>query len=184
LVLGGFVLWHWLRYWLTAGSPMELLRRVVKVTVGMLALAVAVALAVLALPYLLALLLRGVVIRAAVRKSARPSHPDSGLLTVERLAVYDRYGGSMDLFCRQGGGDEQALLSDEHWTLIEGYLEDLRRMQQGGLSAACAERLEVGLFRDCATVTTVIRLRRMSRVNYDLGSFDLLDRVVDWLFPK
>ncbi|RYU81821.1 hypothetical protein [Hymenobacter persicinus] len=165
---------------------MELLRRIVKVLLAVLALgalAVVVALAVLALPYLLALLLGGVAIRAAGRKSARPCPPDSSLLTVERLAVYNRYSGSMDLFCRQGGADEKALLNDEQWALIKRYLEDLRRMQQGLLSAACAERLEADLFRDCATVTTVIQLRRMSRVNYGLEGSGLLDRILLWLFP-
>ncbi|RYU77678.1 hypothetical protein [Hymenobacter persicinus] len=181
LVVGGFVMW----YWLTAGRLMELLRRVVKVLLAVLALgvlAVAVALAVLALPYLLALLLRRVAIRAAVRRNA-PRIPDCSLLTVKRLAVYNQYHGSMDFFLRQGGADEQALLSDEQWALIKRYLDDLRRMQQGLLSAACAERLEADLFRDCATVTTVIQLRRMSRVNYGLEGSGLLDRILLWLFP-
>jgi hypothetical protein len=182
LVVGGFVLW----YWLTAGHLTELLRRVVKVALAVLAIgavAVGLVLAVLALPYLLALLVRGVVVRAALRGIAPPRNPDAHLLTVERLAVYNRHHGSLDLFARQGGAAEKALLSDEQWTLIERYLEDLQRMQHGLLSAACTERLEAGLFRDCATVTAVIQLRRMSRVNYALGSGGLLDRCLNWLFP-
>lgn len=180
--MGGFVLW----YWLTAGRPAELLRRVLKVALAVLALgavAVGIAVAVLALPYLLMLLVRGVAVRAVVRRIIPPRDPDARLLTVERLAVYRRHHGNVDLFARSGEAAEKALLSDGQWALIQRYLDDLKLMRQGLLAEAYVERLEADLFRDCATVTAVIQLRRMSGVNYELGSNGLLNRFIDWLFP-
>jgi hypothetical protein len=85
------------------GALEELLRWVLKAALAVLALgavAVGVAVAVLALPYLLVLLVQGVAVRAVVRRIIPPRDPDARLLTVERLAVYRRHHGNSDLFAR------------------------------------------------------------------------------------
>lgn len=64
------------------------------------------------------------------------------VLTVKKLAVYDRFGGDIDGWARASSAEDKAALSDGDWHLIDALLQGLALAAGGLASAAFSQEIE------------------------------------------
>lgn len=64
------------------------------------------------------------------------------MLTVEKLAVYDKFGGDIDGWARAASAEDRAALSDADWQLIDELLLGLAVAADGLASAAFSREIE------------------------------------------
>jgi hypothetical protein len=64
------------------------------------------------------------------------------LLTAPKLAVYQRYGGDIDLWVRNGRKESEIEMNDDDWFLIAELLQGLRIVNIGKASPAFQASIE------------------------------------------
>jgi hypothetical protein len=52
-------------------------------------------------------------------------------ITPDKLAIYNRYGGSVDSYARAGKAKEREILSDEDFFLIDNLLQSVDMINRG-----------------------------------------------------
>jgi hypothetical protein len=48
------------------------------------------------------------------------------MLTIEKIKIYNKFGGNIDGFARVGESTEQNLINDNDWSLIDGFEQDIK----------------------------------------------------------
>lgn len=85
------------------------------------------------------------------------------MLTLDKLAVHQRFGGDLDGWARAKGGHDASGMRDEDWFLIDELLQGLALVASGQASPAYAEELERRLLDVTADDATRQALRELAR---------------------
>jgi len=176
-------------YFIKSRSLNDLFRRLtilVLISLGVITLPIVLAIFILSIPYILAFIFRNFVLGKIHFKSHLQAKSQSQYLnkiTTTNLAIYHSHNGSMDSFVRSWRADDESVINDYQWIVIDNYLQDIKLERQGLLSKEYSENLEVNIFDGCATTTAVIKLRRMSLIDYHKSEKGNFSRLIDWLFP-
>jgi hypothetical protein len=144
--------------------------------------------AVISLPFLALLFARNSFIQLIsknfYKNLGRHYVDEPNRITHKKLNVYGSYAGSMDVFLRSGTTEDKALLTDSEWVLIDDYIHNIWLARCGQLSEPLIEKLETSIFNDCASISVVVKLKRMNwenyRANHKKGIFN---KFLNWLFP-
>jgi hypothetical protein len=53
------------------------------------------------------------------------------MLKIEHLRIYYRYDGDIDAWARSGSRHEKEIMTDEYWSLIDNFQQDLELIRNG-----------------------------------------------------
>lgn len=53
------------------------------------------------------------------------------MLTLEHLRIFHRYNGDIDSWARSGSKKENEIMSDEYWSLIDNFQQDMELIRNG-----------------------------------------------------
>jgi hypothetical protein len=62
-------------------------------------------------------------------------------LTRQKLAIYQKYRGDVDMLARAGSRKEQEEMADEDWSEMLSLLQQLQNLERGQLSEEFARRV-------------------------------------------
>jgi hypothetical protein len=84
------------------------------------------------------------------------------MITKQKIKVFEEFKGDIDSWFRIGPRKEKALMTDEDWALISGFLQDINLVQKGLASKDFSEKLEKRLTANCDTESTITHLKLIS----------------------
>lgn len=85
------------------------------------------------------------------------------MLTLDKLNVYQRFGGDLDGWARTTGDRDDSGMRDEDWFLIDELLQGLAQIASGQASQAYAAAHEQRLLDATADEATRQALRDLAR---------------------
>lgn len=77
------------------------------------------------------------------------------MITVEKLKIYRRYQGDIDMLARIGKKTEKQLLSTADWSLINSWLQDLTLIKSGKASTQFVSNFKDQLTQNCDSAETI-----------------------------
>jgi hypothetical protein len=174
--------------WVFKNRLINLIRDVITNILIFIGIPIALCVAVISLPFLITLFIRNLFIKLiSISFYKNPSERyknEPNKITHKKLNVYGSHAGSMDVFSRSGTKEEKAVLTDGDWILIENYIHDIWLARHGQLSESLCNKLEMSIFNDCASISVVVKLRRMKWENYQTNyKKGIFDKLLNWLFP-
>ncbi|RZJ56868.1 MAG: hypothetical protein EOO55_04475 [Hymenobacter sp.] len=166
----------------------NLIRGIITNILIFIGIPIALCIAVVSLPFLIILFARNLFIKlisSSFYKNPIEYYADgSNKITHKKLNVYGSHTGSMDVFSRSGTTEDKAILTDGDWVLIESYIHDIWLARKGQLSESLYNKLETSIFNDCASISVVVKLKRMKWEYYhDSHKKGIFDKLLNWLFP-
>ncbi|HXP53230.1 MAG TPA: hypothetical protein VN922_25020 [Bacteroidia bacterium] len=82
------------------------------------------------------------------------------MITVEKLEIYRRCGGSVDWYQVQSHSIPQ-IISDGEWGQIDGFIQDIFLVHTNQADKSFANRLNQKLKEYCDSDNTIIELRNL-----------------------
>lgn len=83
------------------------------------------------------------------------------MVTENKIKVYKRYDGDIDVWARSGSKKEKSIMTDEDWYVIDGLIQDLSMVEKGLASSDFNENLNVKLKKICDSDSTVNQLQKL-----------------------
>ncbi|KYG74885.1 hypothetical protein EV198_0607 [Roseivirga ehrenbergii] len=71
------------------------------------------------------------------------------MLTIEKIKIYNKYGGDIDGFSRGGKTSEQNLFGDNNWSLIDEFEQDVKLISDRLVSKEYREKSLIKLNENC-----------------------------------
>ena len=188
LILSALIIVIRLIFWpaIQARSVSTLLRNIVIAAAVVIGIPVVLCIAVLSIPFIILLALRNLLIKYFCSKLfafKRAFIINDKKITINKLAVYQNYAGSMDAFLRSGTKEDEATMGDKDWVLIDDFIHDIWLAKSGQLSTPSLAQLEMSIFNACASISVVVRLKRMNWQDYHSDKKGFVDKALNWLFP-
>ncbi|WP_417009787.1 hypothetical protein [Bacteroides congonensis] len=84
------------------------------------------------------------------------------MITQEHLKIYKKYHGNGDALAQVSMSREKELMDYKHWSLIDGFMQDLFLVKNGKVSASFIEIVDKRLKECCDTESTVQVLKDMA----------------------
>ncbi len=82
------------------------------------------------------------------------------MITKEKIAVYQYYGGDVDGFARARAA-QRRLMTDSDFAVIAGFVQDLQIIRNGLASIEFKQKIEKALAENCDGPETVELLNRI-----------------------
>lgn len=188
LILSALIIAIRLIFWpaVHARSISTLLRNIVFAFAIVIGIPVALCTAILSIPFIILLILRNIFIKYLYNKLftfKKIFAINDKKITVDKLAVYQNYAGSMDVFLRSGTKEDKATISDKDWVLIDDFIYNVWLAKSGQLSTPSLAQFEMSIFNACASISVVVRLKRMNWQYYHTDKKGFVEKVLNWLFP-
>lgn len=83
------------------------------------------------------------------------------MLTVKKIEIYSRYQGEIDAWVRNNSKKELAIMSDEDWYLIDGFIQDLTLVKNGVVSKEFSDSLNTKLHENCDNEETINKIKNL-----------------------
>ena len=71
------------------------------------------------------------------------------MITIEKLNIYNRYGGDVDCLQRGGNDHEKQLFANRDWSLINNFLQDIELISKKLTSEEYTKRTLEALEENC-----------------------------------
>ena len=84
------------------------------------------------------------------------------MITIKHLEIYKSYGGNGDYFVRLASKKEQALMDNECWSLINGFIQDFQMIRNGLTSKCFSENLCKKITEKCENEETITQLKLLA----------------------
>jgi hypothetical protein len=88
------------------------------------------------------------------------------MITQTKLKIFKRYNGDGDAWARVGKHSEKVAMSDDDWSLIENFIQDIILVKRGLTSPDYAEKLSIKLNEFCETVDVIEEIKRLAETSY------------------
>jgi hypothetical protein len=85
------------------------------------------------------------------------------MITIQKLKIYSRYKGDVDMFQRIGKKSERQLMDPDDWLLIDGLLQDLQISESGRGSIGFASNFNKHLRGVCENEECVNNFRTFDK---------------------
>lgn len=83
------------------------------------------------------------------------------MLTVKKIEIYSRYQGEIDAWVRNNSKKELAIMSDEDWYLIDGFIQDLTLVKNGLVALEFSHSLNTKLHENCEDEETINKIKSL-----------------------
>lgn len=81
------------------------------------------------------------------------------MITIEKIKVYIKYSGDIDMWARFGRRKEKENFSDNDWSLIEDLLQTLEIVEKGLASEGFKSKVLEKLEKSCDSIETQQKLK-------------------------
>jgi hypothetical protein len=82
------------------------------------------------------------------------------MITLEKLDMYQKYGGDVDDWQRRGS--TQGVMAPGDWSLIENFISDLKLIKRGLAAAEYEAQVREKLNRQCDNHLTLAKLEEIA----------------------
>ena len=83
------------------------------------------------------------------------------MLTVKKIEIYSRYSVDVDAWARNNSKIEFSIISDEDWSLRDGFIQDLTLVINGLASSEFNSSLNDRLKENCDTEETINKIKKI-----------------------
>lgn len=83
------------------------------------------------------------------------------MITENKIKLYNKYSGNIDGWARNNSKKELAIMSDDDWFLIDGFIQDLTLVKNGLVSLEFNNSLNDRLKENCDTEETINKIKRI-----------------------
>ena len=84
------------------------------------------------------------------------------MLTLRHIEIYKSYNGNGDGFVRCASDEEKSYMTYKHWSLIDGFLQDIYLVKKGLTSKEFSENLCKKLQENCDCQETINKLKQLA----------------------
>ncbi len=83
------------------------------------------------------------------------------MLTKDKVNIYKSFKGDIDGWARAGTAEQKAEMKDKDWSLIEGFLQDIRLVKNGLASEVYMKSIDERLQETCDNEDTIKELKEI-----------------------
>lgn len=80
------------------------------------------------------------------------------MITKEKLEIYSKYGGLNDGLSLVGTEEQKKIFSDDDWSIIDGFVQDIIIVENGLASKKYTEDLKQKLNENCSSREVIEQL--------------------------
>ena len=88
------------------------------------------------------------------------------MITLEKLRIYEKYGGDMDHLARMQNEADQKSISNEDWAQIDDLIQDIGLRKRKLASQSYLESLDRRLKAETENQETIEELKRLTEKYY------------------
>lgn len=88
--------------------------------------------------------------------------PNAGIITPRKLEIYSSYFGDIDPFVALGDESEKNEISDEEWSLIDEFVQEIIMIKKGRTSKEYEVKLNERIEKNCFDSNTVDELKEVA----------------------
>lgn len=85
------------------------------------------------------------------------------MITLEKLKIYNRYNGDLDMWTRTGKSNEKKLMGSSDWYLIDSLIQDIGIAKKGLVAEQFTFNLKKRLTENCDNEETIRQLESSSK---------------------
>lgn len=84
------------------------------------------------------------------------------MITLEKLKIYSRYRGDVDIWIRTGKSKEKKIMVSNDWYLIDSLIQDIGFVKKGLSSEQFSFNLKKRLLENCESEEAIKELKSFS----------------------
>ena len=84
------------------------------------------------------------------------------MITKEKLEIYSKYGGIIDGLSHVGTEEQKKLFSDDDWSIIDDFVQDIIIVKNKLASTGYAENLQNRLIENCSSKEVIDLLMQIA----------------------
>jgi hypothetical protein len=105
------------------------------------------------------------------------------MITNDKIALYIKYGGYIDLWDRTGTEYEKTMITYQEWNYINEYARNIRLASQGIISNIALEQIENNVQHHCESLDLFLKVKKIAqKKSIDDPKKNLLYRFLIWVF--
>jgi hypothetical protein len=84
------------------------------------------------------------------------------MITIEKVKIFKHFNGDIDGWARVGTPEQQADMTDKDWSVIDGFLQDIRLVKKGLASDVYMKSIDEKLQEICDNKETIKALKELA----------------------